>query len=179
MPSGTTGKIISLRSNNNLGKRPSPFNTISTYGDVDDISGSSTYKLATFSNIYGVKGLKLALIVEVDPGQTTPSLGIIQKILSMLNWVTSIHHFMGFLSGLESIISQTVGIHLSGVVMIFRLYSITCGSIRNLGLRPLQVMNFCIEGKCPYLANWMGTGILYYRVSLGENLMKNTNCQPG
>ena len=146
MPSGTTGKIISLRSNNNLGKRPSPFNTISTYGDVD---------------------------------QTTPSLGIIQKILSMLNWVTSIHHFMGFLSGLESIISQTVGIHLSGVVMIFRLYSITCGSIRNLGLRPLQVMNFCIEGKCPYLANWMGTGILYYRVSLGENLMKNTNCQPG
>ena len=68
MPSGTTGKIISLPSTNNLGKRPSPFNTILTYGDVDDISGSSTYKLATFSNIYGVKGLKLALIVEVDPG---------------------------------------------------------------------------------------------------------------
>jgi hypothetical protein len=72
---GTTGNIISFLSNNKRGKSPSPLSIISTYGDVDEISGSSTYKDAIFSKYWGEKGLKLAFIMDVDPGCTIPSLG--------------------------------------------------------------------------------------------------------
>jgi hypothetical protein len=38
------------------------------YGEFEEISGSSTYKETDFSNFYGEKGLKLALMIYVDPG---------------------------------------------------------------------------------------------------------------